>query len=118
MLFPLPRIPVPIYLLGCFLLMLQVLVRHITSGEFSQNALCPQQLALTATVANTTLSFFTWPVLRPLMSEIRFQEGSCCFLTYGCLAFIYYSSVEMADKDSLVEIVVPGFEKSTVILIK
>lgn len=53
------------------------------------------------------------------MSEIRFQEGSCCFLTYGCLAFIYYSSVvEMADKVSLVEIAVPGFEKRTVILIE
>lgn len=52
-----------------------------------------------------------------LMSEIRFRDGSHCLLTDGRLAFIYYSSVEMAGKASLVEIAAEGFEKSTVVLI-
>lgn len=55
-----------------------------------------------------------------LMSEIEFQDGLQGFLTDGCLAFIYYSSGEMTvqKKASLMETVVQGFEKSTVLLIE
>lgn len=60
---------------------------------------------LTATVTNTEL-LCTASAEAALMSEFRFQGGVCGFLADEHLAFIYYSSVEMAENVSLVETVV------------
>ena len=105
------------YVLGCSLLVLQLLGQHINSAEPSRNALSPEQPALTAMVANTEL-LSTARAEAALMPEIGFQGGICCFLADECLALIYYSSVEMAENVSLIETVVRGFEKSTVILVE
>lgn len=81
-------------------------MQHIPSAVFPE---CPVARAAGAHRCGRkrqTELIHTVSAKATLMSEIRFQDGIWCLLTDGCLAFIYYSSVEMTEKASLIEIVV------------
>lgn len=114
-LLPLSRTPDPSYLLGCFVLILEDMsplwhlpwmpVPRAADTHRHGHINLMELIHMVSTEAT-------------LMPDIRFQDGIWCFLTHGCLAFLYYSAMKMTEKASLVEIIVQDFEKSAAILIE